>query len=81
MSACGLNRFPHARAVSRRIDPGRDRPRWPGNGPSLGAVDLQVLREIAGYVSIAAEAIRIGEDLRRAQLELRSAQSEDQNYG
>ena len=46
-------------------------------GQSLGAVDVRMLREIAGYVSIAAEAIRVGEDLRRAQHELVTAQSEE----
>ena len=46
-------------------------------GQSLGAVDVRMLREIAGYVSIAAEAIRVGEDLRRAQRELMTAQSEE----
>ncbi len=46
-------------------------------GEALAAVDLRMLHEIAGYVSIAAEAIRIGEDLRRAQHELTNAQSEE----
>jgi signal transduction histidine kinase len=46
-------------------------------GQSLGAVDVRMLREIAGYVSIAAEAIRGGEDLRGAQRDLVNAQSEE----
>jgi signal transduction histidine kinase len=46
-------------------------------GEALGDADVRMLREIAGYVSIAAEAIRIGEDLRRAQHDLQSAQSEE----
>ncbi len=46
-------------------------------GESLGAVDRRMLREIAGYASIAAEAIRVGEDLRRAQHELVRAQAEE----
>ena len=47
------------------------------HGEALGDADVRMLREIAGYVSIAAEAIRIGEDLRRAQHDLESAQSEE----
>jgi two-component system NarL family sensor kinase len=46
-------------------------------GEVLGDADERTLREIAGYVSIAAEAIRIGEDLRRAQHDLENAQSEE----
>ena len=46
-------------------------------GEALGDADVRMLREIAGYVSIAAEAIRIGEDLRRAQHDLERAQSEE----
>ena len=46
-------------------------------GEALGEADVRLLREIAGYVSFAAEAIRIGEDLRHAQHQLESAQSEE----
>jgi two-component system, NarL family, sensor kinase len=46
-------------------------------GEAFGEADVRTLREIAGYVSIAAEAIRIGEDLRRAQHDLENAQSEE----
>lgn len=46
-------------------------------GEALGDADVRMLREIAGYVSIAAEAIRIGEALRRAQHDLERAQSEE----
>ena len=46
-------------------------------GEALGDTDVRMLREIAGYVSIAAKAIRIGEDLRRAQHDLERAQSEE----
>jgi signal transduction histidine kinase len=46
-------------------------------GEALGDADVRMLREIAGYVSIAAEAIRVGEDLRRAQHDLERAQSEE----
>ncbi len=46
-------------------------------GESLGTVDVRMLRDVASYVSIAAEAIRVGEDLRRAQYELVNAQSEE----
>ncbi len=44
---------------------------------SLGATDVRTLHDIAGYVSIAAEAIRVSEELRRAQRELEDAQSEE----
>jgi two-component system, NarL family, sensor kinase len=46
-------------------------------GESLGATDLRTLQDIAGYVSIAVEAIRVGEELRRAQHALEDAQSEE----
>lgn len=46
-------------------------------GESLGAADVRTLRDIAGYVSIAGEAIRVGEELRRAQHALEDSQSEE----
>ncbi len=46
-------------------------------GESLAAVDRRTLSDIAGYVSIAAEAIRVSEDLRSAQHALESAHSEE----
>ena len=44
---------------------------------SLGAADVRTLHEIAGYVSIAVESIRVSEELRRAQHALENAQAEE----
>jgi signal transduction histidine kinase len=46
-------------------------------GETLAGVDLRALADVAGYVSIAAEAIRVSADLRRAQEAIQNAHSEE----
>jgi len=46
-------------------------------GERLAEVDLRTLGQVAHYVAVTAEAVRVGEDLRRAQRALQDAQAEE----
>ena len=46
-------------------------------GERLADLDRRTLEQVGHYVAVAAEAVRVGEDLRRAQRALQDAQAEE----
>jgi signal transduction histidine kinase len=46
-------------------------------GERLAEVDRRTLEQVAHYVAVTVEAVRVGEDLRRAQRALQDAQAEE----